>query len=186
MKVDFTNYDAQNLAYTKSIGASGLKQTLWFLCSVLFIRNPLIPFSGFRKYMLMLFGARIGKEPRIRPGVRIKYPWKLVLGDHVWLGEDCWIDNITNVTIGNHVCISQGAMLCTGNHNYTSPGFELILKSITLEDGVWIGAKALVAPGITAHSHSILTAGSIATKDMEAYGIYQGNPAVKIRLREVE
>lgn len=186
MKVDFTNYDAQNLAYTQSIGASRLKQVLWFLCSVLFIRNPLIPFSGFRKIVLTLFGARIGREARIKQGVRIKYPWKLVLGDHVWLGEDCWIDNITDVVIGNHVCISQGAMLCTGNHNYRSPGFELVLKPITLEDGVWIGAKALVAPGVTAYSHSVLSAGSIATKNMEAYGVYQGNPAVKVRLREVE
>lgn len=186
MKVDLTHYDANNKAYAASIGASRWKQWLWFVCSPLLIRNPLIPFSGFRKWVLVMFGTHIGNEARIRPGVRIKYPWKLTMGDHVWLGEDCWIDNLTGVKIGSHVCISQGAMLCTGNHNYRSAGFDLILKPIILEDGVWIGAMALVAPGVTAHSHSMLTAGSIATKDMEAYGIYQGNPAVKIRLREVE
>ena len=186
MKVDLTHYDTHNKAYAASIGASKIKQWLWFFCSPLLIRNPLIPFSGFRKWVLQLFGANIGIEARIRPGAKIKFPWKLTMGDHVWLGEDCWIDNLTEVTIGSHVCISPGAMLCTGNHNYRSPGFELITKPILLEDGVWIGAKAIVTPGVTAHSHSMLTAGSVATRDMEAYGIYQGNPAIKTRLREVE
>jgi putative colanic acid biosynthesis acetyltransferase WcaF len=186
MKVDFTRYDDNNRAYANSIGASKLKQWLWYLCSILFIRNNLVPFSGFRKWVLELFGAYIGKEVRIRPGVKIKFPWKLTMGDHVWLGEDCWIDNITNVKIGNHVCISQGAMLCTGNHNYKSVGFELVAKPIVLEDGVWIGAKALVAPGITAQSHCMLTAGSVATRDMEAYGIYQGNPATFTKFRKID
>lgn len=186
MKVNFTPYDANNKAYAASIGASRIKQWLWFVCSPLLIRNPLIPFSGFRKWVLELFGASIGIEARIRPGVRIKYPWKLVMGDHVWLGEDCWIDNLTYVQIGSHVCISQGAMLCTGNHNYRSPGFVLIMKPIVLEDGVWIGARALVAPGITAHSHSMLTAGSVATRNMEPFGIYQGNPAIKKGDRNIQ
>ena len=186
MKVDFTHYDANNKAYAASIGASKIKQLLWFVLGALLVRNPLIPFSGFRNWVLQLFGATIGLEARIRPGVLIKYPWKLKMGDHVWLGENCWIDNITDVHIGSHVCISQGAMLCTGNHDYSSPGFELIAKPITLEDGVWIGAKALVGPGITAFSHSVLTAGSIATKNLEAYGIYQGNPALLIKTRTIK
>ena len=186
MKVDFTHYDANNKAYAASIGASKIKQLLWFVLGALLVRNPLIPFSGFRNWVLQLFGATIGLEARIRPGVLIKYPWKLKMGDHVWLGEHCWIDNITDVHIGSHVCISQGAMLCTGNHDYSSPGFELIAKPITLEDGVWIGAKALVGPGITAFSHSVLTAGSIATKNLEAYGIYQGNPALLIKTRTIK
>ena len=186
MKVDLTHYDANNKAYAASIGASKIKQLLWFVLGALLVRNPIIPFSAFRKWVLQLFGATIGIEARIRPGVQIKYPWKLKMGDHVWLGENCWIDNITDVHIGSHVCISQGAMLCTGNHDYSSPGFELIAKPITLEDGVWIGAKALVGPGLTAFSHSVLTAGSIATKNLEAYGIYYGNPATFVKTRTIK
>ena len=186
MKVNFTHYDTNNKAYAASIGASKIKQLLWFVLGALLVRNPLIPFSGFRKWVLQLFGATIGIEARIRPGVHIKYPWKLKMGDHVWLGENCWIDNITDVVIGSNVCISQGAMLCIGNHDYSSPGFELIAKPIILEDGVWIGAKALVGPGITAFSHSVLTAGSIATKNLESYGIYQGNPAMHVKTRTIK
>lgn len=183
MKVNLKNYDEQNKAYAASIGASKLKQIIWFVCSVLFVKNTLIPFSGFRVWVLKMFGAQIGEGVVIRPGVQIKYPWKLTIGDYTWLGEHCWIDNITDVKIGSHVCISQGAMLCTGNHNYKSERFELILKSIILEDGVWIGAKSVVCPGVVAASHSVLTVGSVATKNMESYMNYQGNPAVAVKKR---
>lgn len=186
MKVNFTDYDYNNKLFAESIGAGKIKQYLWFLCSPLLIRNPLIPFSGFRKWVLVQFGAIIGTEARIRPGVQIKFPWKLKMGDHVWLGENCWIDNTTDVTIGNHVCISQGAMLCTGNHDKSDPGFKLITAPIVIEDGVWIGAQSFVAAGITAHEHSMLTAGSVATKNLEPYGIYQGNPAVFVKKRELK
>ena len=114
----------------------------------------------------------------------IKYPWFLIIGNHVWIGENVWIDNLTTVSLGNNVCISQGAMLLTGNHNYTKPTFDLIIGEITLEDGVWLGSQSVVCPGITCHSHSVLAVNSTATKNMDAYSIYQGNPAIKVRDRK--
>jgi putative colanic acid biosynthesis acetyltransferase WcaF len=104
--------------------------------------------------------------------------------NHTWLA-DCRIENLANVTIGDHVCISQKAMLLTGNHDYKKVGFDLITKEIILENGVWIGANATVCPGITAHSHAVLTVGSVATRNLEAYSIYQGNPAVKVKDRVI-
>ncbi len=121
----------------------------------------------------------------IKPKVNIKYPWFLILGDYVWIGEKVWIDNLAQVTIGSNVCISQGALLLCGNHNYKKPSFDLITGKITLEDGVWIGALATVCPGVCCKSHSILTVGSVATKDMDSYSIYQGNPAFKTKNREL-
>ena len=108
-----------------------------------------------------------------------------MIGDNCWIGEDVWIDNLAKVTIGNHVCLSQGSYLLTGSHNYKKETFDLLLGEIVLEDGVWIGAKATVCPGVTCKSHSILAVGSIATKDLEEYGVYQGNPAVWKRKREI-
>jgi putative colanic acid biosynthesis acetyltransferase WcaF len=183
MKVDLSRYDEHNKTFKQTIGASYTKQLLWFFCSLFFIRNPLIPFSGFRKMILVVFGAKIGKSPRIRPGVIIKFPWKLVLGDHVWLGENCWIDNIAIVTIGSNCCISQGAFICTGNHNFSSSDFELMAKPIVLGDGVWIGAKSIVCPGVVAAEQSVLTAGSVIISNMESNMVYQGNPAVIKRKR---
>ncbi|WP_082911458.1 WcaF family extracellular polysaccharide biosynthesis acetyltransferase [Pedobacter psychrophilus] len=165
-------------------GASTLKQLLWYFTSCLFFRSGLVPFSIVLVWFLKLFGAKIGKDVRVKPYVHIKFPWKLELGDHSWLAE-CYIENLAAVIIGKNCCVSQNATLMTGNHNYKSPYFNLITKPIILEDGVWIGASAIVCPGIIAKSHSVLSVGSIATKDLEAFSIYQGNPAVKIREREL-
>lgn len=130
-----------------------------------------------------MFGASIGSSVVIKPRVTIKYPWKLAVGDHSWIGEQVWIDNLDQVTIGAHVCISQGALLLCGNHDYTKPAFDLITGPIVLEDGVWIGAKASLAPGVTCGSHSVLSMGSVASKDLETWKVYQGNPAVAVRER---
>ena len=121
----------------------------------------------------------------IKPGVNIKAPWFLSIGDFVWIGENVWIDNLVKVSIASNVCLSQGAMLLTGNHNYKKSTFDLMTGEIVLEEGVWIGAKAVVCPGVICASHSLLAVGSIATSNLEAYGIYQGNPAVKMREREI-
>jgi putative colanic acid biosynthesis acetyltransferase WcaF len=132
-----------------------------------------------------MFGAKIGTGVVIKPGVNIKYPWFLEMGDHCWIGEEVWIDNLALVSIGNNVCLSQGAYLLTGSHDYKKRSFDLITKPIILEDGVWIGAKATVCLGITCHAHSVLAVGSIATSDLEPYSIYQGNPAIKKRERVI-
>ena len=101
----------------------------------------------------------------------------------MWIGEKVWIDNLGSVSIGNNVCISQGAMLLTGNHNYYSETFDLMVRPIVVEDGVWIGAKATIAPGVTCKANSVLTMGSVLTGNMENNAIYQGNPAVKKKVR---
>jgi putative colanic acid biosynthesis acetyltransferase WcaF len=135
--------------------------------------------------ILRLFGAKIGRDVRIKPFVHIKYPWRLTLGDHSWLA-DCYIENLAPVIIAKNVCVSQQAMLLTGNHNFKLSTFDLMVNGITLEDGVWIGAKATVCPGVTCKSHSVLAVGSVATKDLDSYSIYQGNPAMKVKDRVIE
>ncbi len=127
----------------------------------------------------------MGRGVVIKPAVHIKYPWFLIVGDQVWIGEKVWIDNLAEVKIDSDSCISQGAMLLTGNHDYKSPSFDLITKSIQIERGAWIGAKSVVCPGILVGSHSVLTVGSVATKKMEPYLIYSGNPAIPVKKREI-
>ncbi len=165
---------------------SALKIGLWYLVNALFFTNYVFPFSAIKVILLRAFGAKIGRGVVIKPNVNIKYPWLLEIGSHVWIGEQVWIDNLANVTIGDHVCISQGALLLCGNHNYKKPSFDLVVGKITIEDGSWIGAKAVVCPDVIVHSHAILSVGSVATKNLESYGIYQGNPATKSRDRKIE
>lgn len=167
-------------------GASYLKIILWYFVNALIVRASWNPFMNIKILLLKVFGAKIGKGLIIKNNVSIKFPWKITIGDNVWLGEYAWIDNLDYVTIGNDVCISQGALLLTGNHDYTLSSFDYRNAPIVIEDGAWIGAKSIVCPGVRVSSHAILTVGSIATKNMEKYGIYQGNPAKQIRTRIIQ
>lgn len=132
-----------------------------------------------------MFGAKIGKGVCIKQRVNIKYPWNLEIGNNVWIGEMVWIDNLADVRLEDNVCLSQGAMLLCGNHDYRKTSFDLIVRPIILEEGVWIGARSVVCPGVTVQSHALLTVNSVATGHLEPYSIYQGNPAVKIRERKI-
>lgn len=165
---------------------SAIKRILWYVFGAIFIYNPFNPFSGLKASVLRLFGAKVGKGVVFKPRVNIKYPWFLEIGDHCWIGENVWIDNLGTCKLGSNVCLSQGSMLLCGNHDYKKTSFDLMVGDITLEDGVWIGAHAIVTPNVTCHSHSILSVKSVATSDLESYTIYQGNPAKEVRKRSIE
>ena len=160
-----------------------LKRTIWYCVNMVFFKAGIIPVYGLKRFLLRLFGARLGRGVIIKPGVSIKYPWLLTVGENTWIGEQVWIDNLAQVSIGNNVCLSQGALLLCGNHDYTKESFDLSVKPIELEDGVWIGAKALVCPGTICKSHAVLTVQSVASGVLEAYSVYQGNPAVRLKSR---
>jgi putative colanic acid biosynthesis acetyltransferase WcaF len=184
MSSNSTNLSTFNNAWYQP-GAGKIKQVLWYFINILFFINPLNPLSALKVMLLRWFGAKVGKGVVIKPAVNIKYPWRLHIGNHVWIGEHVWIDNLAEVNIQDHVCISQGAMLLTGSHNYKKTSFDLLTGTITLAQGSWVGAKAIVCPGITLHSHAVLAVNSVATHPLEAYFIYQGNPAQKKRKREL-
>ncbi|MES2838125.1 MAG: WcaF family extracellular polysaccharide biosynthesis acetyltransferase [Bacteroidota bacterium] len=165
-------------------GASALVRLLWYFTNAVFF-NSAFPIISVKRFLLKLYGANVNEGVVIKPYVNIKYPWKLTLGKNVWLGEKVWIDNLANVTIGDNACVSQGAMLLCGNHNYKKSTFDLIVKEIIIEEGVWIGAQSVVCPGVVCSSHSVLSVNSVAVTNLESYTIYQGNPAVAIRKREI-
>jgi len=163
-----------------------LKRSLWYFVNILFF-NTTLPFpSAFKVKLLRLFGATVGENVVIKPSVNIKYPWLLYIGSDVWIGENVWIDNLAETRLENNTVLSQGAYLLTGSHNYKSESFDLIVEPIILENGAWIGAHAIVCPGVRCKSHSVLAVGSVATKELDEYWIYQGNPAQKKRKRIIE
>lgn len=159
---------------------------LWYILNEIIFRTGLFPFYRFKVFLLRLFGAQIGKGVKIKPHVNIKYPWELIIGNHVWIGENVWIDNLAQVRINDHVCISQGALLLTGNHDYSKVGFDLMTEGIELDTGCWVGAKAIVCPGVKVGSHAVLTVQSVASSDLEPYMIYTGNPAKPVKNRTIQ
>lgn len=157
MKTDLRNYN--NSWYSPGRGFP--VRTLWYFVNAVFFSNHLVPFSKLKVLLLRVFGAKIGEGVVIKPNVNIKYPWYLTIGDYSWIGEGVWIDNLGKVTIGNNCCISQGALLLCGNHDFRNPNFDLIVKEIRIGDGAWVGAKSIICPGVTIGEDSVVTVGSI-------------------------
>lgn len=181
-KVDLSLYN--NRWYNP--GKNAMVRVLWYVVNATLFKSYLLPISSLKVIILKLFGAKMGKNITIKPCVNIKYPWFLTVGNHVWIGEEVWIDNLTRVIIGDNCCLSQGVMLLTGNHNYKKTAFDLMVKPIILEEGVWLGAKSTVCPGVICYSHSVLTVNSVAASNLSPYQIYQGNPAQPIKNRLIE
>ena len=166
-----------------SSGRSRVIEALWFFFGLPLLRSTLVPFSFYRATLLRLFGATIGRGVVIKPGIRVKYPWLLRVGDFTWLGEDVWIDNLGKVDIAEHVCVSQGVYLCTGNHDWSDPTFGLRVEPITLGPGSWVGARSVVCPGATVGEGAMAAAGSVVVKTLKPWTIYAGNPATPSRAR---
>jgi putative colanic acid biosynthesis acetyltransferase WcaF len=167
-------------------GASRWKEALWVLVRAVFFLSPCPWPSALRVFLLRRFGARVGRGVVIRSRVNIWLPWRLEVGNHVWLGEEVFILNLAPVTLGSNVCLSQRAFLCTGNHDYTAPAFDLITKPITVEEGSWVGACAFVGPGVNVATGAVLSAGSVVTKSVEPWTIVAGNPATFVKRRELK
>ena len=184
MSLKETRLDLYNNSWYKP-GGSKLKMLLWYFTNALVFNSPIFPFSFLKVLLLKIFGGKIGKRVVIKPNVNIKYPWLLEIGSFSWIGEEVWIDNLAFIKIGNNVCISQGALLLCGNHNYSSFKFDLMVGEIHIEDGAWVGAKSIVCPGSIIKSHAVLAAGSVGKGILDLYSIYQGNPAIKIKERTI-
>lgn len=163
--------------------ASKMKEIIWYIIKMIFFLSAFPYPSGFKRFILRSFGAKVGKGVIIKPRVNIHFPWKLIVGDDVWIGEEAFLLNFEPLAIGNNVCISQRAFLCGGNHNYKIPSMPYRNGSITLEDGCWIGANCFVGPNLIIGVDTVVSAGSVVTKSLNSNGVYRGNPVEFIKNR---
>ncbi|MFG2638641.1 DapH/DapD/GlmU-related protein [Streptomyces sp. NPDC048362] len=148
-------------------GRCRVMQATWFMTLHLVFIKWWFP-ASWRPALLRCFGARVGQRVLIRHGVQVHWPWKLTVGNDVWIGENAWILNLENVTIGDNCCVSQGALLCTGSHLHGSPSFEFDNGPIILQPGSWVAARAVVLRGVTIGHEAVLGAGAVAYRDLEA------------------
>tara|TARA_Y100000589_G_scaffold306473_1_gene321257 strand:+ start:74 stop:622 length:549 start_codon:yes stop_codon:yes gene_type:complete len=179
------NLKDYNLPNNWNPGASFMKRAIWRL-----VGSPLlssnIPGTFWRKILLILFGAKIGKRGRLKPNIKITFPWKLILGDDCWIGEEVWIDNIDFVKIDKNVCLSQRTYLCTGNHNFKKKTFDLITNPIIIGSGAWIGAGCLISPGTKVGQNCVIAFGSVIKGDIKNNSIVSGNPGIIQKQRNFE
>lgn len=161
------------------------KRLTWLLVNRVLLQTTFPWPSALKRVALRLFGARVGAGVVIKNRVNVKYPWNLTIGDHAWIGEGAWIDSLAPVKIGANCCLSQGVMIETGNHDWSKASFDLVVKTVVLEDGAWAAVKSLLLPGSRLASHAILGAGSVLSGDTEPFGIYVGVPAAKVKERVI-
>lgn len=155
---------------------------LWWLTYPLFRYSPRI-FYGWRKFILRLFGAKLGRNFKIFPSAKVTFPWKFVAGDNVTIAWGVKVYNLGQIKINNNVVISQYSHLCAGTHDYESPNFTLIKSLITIGNNVWVAADAFIGPGVTIGDGCVIGARSVVLKDTERWGVYAGNPSKFIKAR---
>ena len=146
---------------------------IWFLFQHLIFKSALLP-SALRPTILRAFGASIGKGTFIRRGVRVHFPWNLIIGDDCWIGEEVWFINHERITIGSNVCISQRSIICSGGHDYRSASLEYAHKPVVIKDGAWVCLDAKVLPGVTIGECSVVSAGEIVRKSLPDYSMLVG------------
>lgn len=164
-------------------GRSAIVVQLWWLVqSTLFAMSPQFMF-GWRRFLLQIFGAKIGKNVLIRPSVRITYPWKVKIGDRSWIGDYAELYSLGEIEIGEDVVISQRSYLCAASHSYTSPSFDIFDKKIVVEDQVWLATDVFVAPGMTIGKGSVVGARSSVFQNLPQGMLCYGSPAQAQRPR---
>ncbi|MBN1871716.1 MAG: WcaF family extracellular polysaccharide biosynthesis acetyltransferase [Candidatus Omnitrophica bacterium] len=161
-----------------------LARLLWDIVYFVLFRPSPIPMYSWRSFLLLIFGAKIGKGCHVYPCAKIWAPWNLELGDYVCVGRGTLCYSMAKITLGDKVVISQGAHLCTGSHDYENPRFPLYARPIKVGASSWIAAEAFVSPGVAIGEGAVIGARSVVTKDMPAWTVCAGNPCRPIKLRE--
>ncbi|MBT8303327.1 MAG: putative colanic acid biosynthesis acetyltransferase [Bacteroidia bacterium] len=160
-------------------------QLWWITQSLLFNPSPQIMY-GWRRRLLRLFGAKIGKNVIIRPSAKITYPWKVEIGDYSWIGDDVILYSLGEIKIGSNSVLSQKTYICTGTHDFKTKDFKIISEKIVIEDQCWLATDVFVGPGVRIGRGSIIGARSTVLKDIPEMKICFGNPATPVKNREIE
>lgn len=159
-------------------GASAAKVQLWWIVQASVFRwTPQFAYEV-RAVILRLFGAKVGKNSRIRPSVQITYPWKVSLGDNVWLGDDVVLYSLGPIDIGDNSVISQKSYLCGGDHDMSAADFPIRSAPIKIGSRVWLATDVFVAPGVEVVDDVVVGARSSVFRNIHRSGVYVGTPAV--------
>ncbi len=161
-----------------------LRRLMWNICWGLLYRLSPRPLHAWRVLLLRTFGAKMGPNCHFYPGSKVWAPWNLICADSVAAGDGVEIYNPAPIHLGSHAILSQGAYLCGATHDFDDAAFTLLAFSMELGAYSWICARASVAPGVNVGEGAVLGLASVATRDLEPWGVYAGSPAVKVKVRK--
>lgn len=177
MNIDLSRY--KNTHSRGSKAARLLWSVVWWL---LFRTSPRV-FRSWRRWLLRVFGARIGRGVYVCPSARVWAPWNLEVGEYSWIGDDVNCYSVDKIVLGAHVVVSQYSFLCCGSHDTEDPTFSLVTAPIRIGVGAWIAADVFVAPGVTVGAGAVVDARSSVLRDVEPWTVVAGNPARFMRRR---
>jgi len=166
-------------------GRSAVCVQLWWLVQATFFRLSPQAMYGWRRWLLRLFGAKIGHGVVIRPTVEITYPWKLAIGDYSWIGDHVRLYTLGHIEIGDNAVVSQDCYICTASHDYRSPSFGIFDTPVKIESEAWLATDVFVAPGVTIGHGAVVGARSTVLKDLPPMMICAGYPAKPLRSRSI-
>jgi len=161
-----------------------VRRVVWNVCRTLLYRPSPRAMHGWRAFLLRQFGARMGPNCHFYPGSRVWAPWNLVCADQVTAADGTEIYNPAPMRLGSHAILSQDAFLCGATHDLDDPRFPLLAYEMEIGAYAWVCARASVAPGVNVGEGAVLGLGSVATRDLEPWGVYAGVPAVKVKQRK--
>jgi len=165
-----------------SIGSRG-RRLVWNISWLLLYRPSPRPMHAWRSTLLRLFGATLGPNCHFYPGSKIWAPWNLICADQVTAADGAEIYNPAPIELGSHSILSQGAYLCGATHDYDDPAFPLVAFRMKVGSYAWVCARASVAPGVNIAEGAVLGLASVATRDLDAWTVYAGSPAIKVKDR---
>ncbi len=185
MKTEFQRLDRFTMSSSFRGRSPIVVQLWWIIQSTLFAMSPQVMF-GWRSFLLRLFGAKIGKGVRIRSSVTITYPWKLTVGDYVWVGDETVLYSLGEIEIGSNTALAHRVYICTGTHDYTKVNFDIESHKVVIGEQVWLPNDVYVAPGVTIGRGTVIAARSSVFSDMPGGMVCVGSPAKPIKERIME
>lgn len=160
------------------------RRLVWNLCRAVLYRPSPRRLHAWRAFLLRRFGATLGEDCHFYPGSKVWAPWNLVCADQVTAADGAEIYNPSPMRFGSHAILSQDALVCGATHDYEDPCFPLLAYAMDFGAYTWVCARASVAPGVSMGEGSVLGLGSVATRNLEPWGVYAGVPAVKVKERK--
>jgi putative colanic acid biosynthesis acetyltransferase WcaF len=161
-------------------GRSRVFIQFWYVVNATLFRLSPHPLYIWRRWLLRLFGAKIGKGVKLRPSAQVTYPWNVELGDHAYIGDEVVLYSLGKIRIGTFTSVSYRAFLCTGTHDYKDPRYPLVIKPVVIEDEVWLGASCFIGPGVSIGTGAVVGACSAVFKDIPSLDVQVGVPARSI------
>ncbi len=161
-------------------------RAMWNVVWLLLFRPTPRPFHIWRRMLLRLFGAKLGKDTHVYPSTRIWAPWNLEMLDGSGIGEHVDVYCVDKILLREGSAVSQYTFLCTASHDYHRLDLPLVTAPIVIGSNAWVTADVFIGPGVTVGEGAVVMARSSAFSDVQPWTIVGGNPAKFMRTRTLD